>query len=137
MQVAQLRGVVGDIHQLGAELVLVGSGTPAQARAFGDAERLTTPLYTDPSLASFDGFGLERGVASVLRPVALGRAAGALAQGFRQGRVQGAPLQQGGAFVIGTGGEIALSFVSQSPGHHPETGDLLAALRRLIAMHDR
>jgi peroxiredoxin len=133
MQVAQLRGDVPKIHALGAELVLLGNGSVEEARGFRDAERVEVPLYTDPTLASFKGFELERGLGSTLSPMAAIRAVKATAQGYRQTGVHGDPLQQGGAFVIGRDGALALAHVSKSPGDHARPKALLAALEQLVA----
>lgn len=50
------------------------------------------------------------------------RAAGA---GFRQGRVMGDPMQQGGVFIIRPGGELAFSYVSKHAGDHPEAEEVV------------
>lgn len=123
-----MRERVEEIRQRGAELVVIGSGSVEQARAFHAEQKLTFPLYTDPSAESYRRAGLRRGVASTLGPRAAWHALGALRQGFRQRRTQGHPTQQGGAFVIERGGRLSYQYVSREAGDHPPIDDLLRAL---------
>ena len=127
-QIAQLREWVEEFRGRGAELVVIGNGTVEQARAFRDAQALTFPLYTDPSLGAYRRAGLRSGLASSMHPGIALKALEALAGGFRQGTVQGHAMQQGGAFVIGKGGRLLYEYVSRHAGDHPDPAAVLRAL---------
>jgi len=127
-QVAQLRDVVDEIRDRGAELVVVGNGSVEQAREFRAEQALGFPLYTDPSLTSYRRAGFRRGFASTLSPRAALHGLSALGQGFIQGRTKGDPVQQGGALVIARGGRLLFHYVSREAGDHPAHRQLLAAL---------
>ena len=45
---SRLQAIVGDIQALGAELVIVGSGSPQMAGFFAEDYSITTPVLTDP-----------------------------------------------------------------------------------------
>jgi hypothetical protein len=125
-----LRGVVDQIRARGAELVVIGNGSAAQAREFRDEQQLTFPLLTDPSLESYRRAGFRRGVASTLGPRAVLHGLAALGQGFVQGRTKGDPLQQGGALVVAAGGRLLYHQVSREAGDHAAHEALLDALDR-------
>jgi peroxiredoxin len=125
-QVAQLRGVVGRIRDKGAELVVIGNGSPAEAAEFREAQKVDFPLLTDPERASYKAAGLKRGL-SLSGRMAL-NAIKALAGGHIQTRTKGSAGQLGGAFVFARGGALRFSFFSEEAGHHPDPEDLLRAL---------
>lgn len=127
-QVAQLRDVVADIREKGAELVVIGNGKPAQAAAFAKERDLEFPLLTDPRRASYRAAGLKRGIASTFRPGVAKSAVRAMASGHVQGSVQGDPWQQGGAFVLGPDGTVHFAYVSREGGDHPDPIDLVAGV---------
>lgn len=131
-QVAQLRGVVDDIRQRGAELHVIGSGSVEQAALFQRERELDVPLYVDPSLASYRAAGLRRDAGATLHPRILKNVARTLGGGFRQGRTRGDAWQQGGAFVIAPGGEVAFAQVSQVAGDHADPAEILRALETLL-----
>ena len=127
-QVAQLRGIVEQIRNRGAELVVVGNGSVEQAKAFAAERELDFPLLTDPGRRAYKKAGLLRNIVSTFNPKFLGAASRALKGGHRQGMVQGDPWQQGGAFVFAPGDEVLFAQVSKAAGDHADPDDLLAAL---------
>ena len=121
-----MRGYVDRIRQKGAELVVVGNGSVADAREFKEMQHVTFPLLTDPERQSYRAAGLKRGVAP--SPRMAWNAVKALAGGHMQWNVKGDAAQLGGAFVFAKGGELRFSFVSEEAGHHPDPEDLVGAL---------
>ena len=107
---------------------MIGNGPPAMIEGFRETTGYTGPLYTDPSLAAYRAAHLKRGLGTLLTIGALTRSVGALRRGFRQGRVQGDALQQGGTLVIATDGRVLYQHVSTSPGDHAPLSAFLAAL---------
>ena len=119
---------LAEIRAKGAELVVIGNGLPFQARAFRDERKLDFPLLVDPGLKAYKAAGLKRGALATLNPMSALRAVKTMASGHHQTANEGDPWQQGGAFVIGKGGDVRLAFVSSSAGDHPDPRDLVAAL---------
>lgn len=117
-----------NILALGAELVVVGNGQPEHARDFQQQHDLAFPLLVDPDLQAYEAAGLRRDLASTLNLRTVGAAVRALRGGHRQKAVQGDPWQQGGAFVITSGGEVLLEQISRSAGDHADPRQILAAL---------
>ena len=105
--------------------MVVGNGTPAQARDFVDEFDLAFPVLTDPELLAFRAAGLRRDLGSTLNVRLLGNA---LRAGHRQTGVQGDPWQQGGAFVITAAGEVLFRHVSEVAGDHADPAQIHAAL---------
>jgi len=117
------------IRDLGAELIMVGNGAPHFARAFLEDFGIATPLYVDPSLASYRALGMRR---SLVRTLFSGKvllyAARALRAGFRQGLTRGDHIQLGGVVVVRPDGTVPFRYLSETAGDHPKLADILAAL---------
>ena len=127
--VVQLHRKIDDIHAAGAELHVIGNGTPNFIEGFRDKTSYTGPLYTDPTLQVFKAAQLKRSMAANLNPLGIGRAFRALARGHVQGRTQGDAAQQGGLLVIAPGGEVKYHHISKGPGDLAPMGDVLRALQ--------
>lgn len=127
-QVADLRGELKQIHDRGAELVVVGNGRPEQARDFKEKQKITFPLLTDPALEAYRAAGLRRGLISSLGPRSMLHGLRALSSGNVQTSVKGDPWQQGGVFVITPAGKVLFTQRSKEAGDHADTADILAAL---------
>ncbi len=123
-----MRDVVPRIRARGAELVVVGSGSPEQAAEFQREQQLDFTLLVDPELKAYAAAGLRRGVRTTLRPGVLRSFLRARRGGFRQGKTEGDPWQQGGVFVITPDSEPRYAYVSQEPGDHPPPAEWLAVL---------
>jgi peroxiredoxin len=122
-----LRGILPAIHDAGAQLVIVGNGTPEMARAFVEEMGLTTPVYTDPSRRSYELAGLKRGVLATLSPRGIAHARRAKKGGFKQTAVRGDPWQLGGVLVVEAGGRIAYAHREREAGDLAPVDDVRAA----------
>ena len=120
------------IHALGAELVLVGNGNRFFAQAFAEDYGVKTPVLVDPDLAAYGVLDLRRGVSTTFGKGSLKAARRAWDGGFRQGRTQGDPFQQGGVFVILPDGSVPFAHVSETAGDHPDEDAVIEALRRAL-----
>jgi len=125
----QLHRDVDKIHAAGAELHVIGNGSPSFIEGFRDETRWTGPIFTDPSLAVYKAAELKRGVAKTLDPRALGPTIRAFMRGGRQGKTQGDPWQQGGVLVISTDGSVRWHQASDRPGDNATASEIVAALR--------
>lgn len=130
-----MRDYVPRIHGAGAELVIVGNGTPEQARWFIEDFHIDTPVYTDPTLGIHRAVGARRGVRLSKLPRLVVNAVRAMSKGHFQTRVLGDGQQLGGVFVIMPGGALAYRYLSEVAGDHPNPGDVVSALESAVRPH--
>ena len=130
-QIARIGPLIDRVKAMGVDLIVIGQGSIDEARAFRDGEQLTVPLLTDPTRQSYRAMTMRRGLASLLTLATPGRVFKAWRSGFRQSRVAGDPLQQGGVVVIGPGGVEHFRFISRDAGDHPTSEQILATLTAL------
>lgn len=124
----QLHRRIDAIHAAGAELFVIGNGSPSFIDGFREETKYDGPIYVDPSLAVYKAAELKRGVVKTLSPFAIGKTIKAFAAGNRQGSTQGDAWQQGGALVIDTDGTVLWHHVSEHSGDQASGADILAAL---------
>ena len=133
-QVSRLRAIVDDIHAAGAELVIVGSGSPQMAGFFAEDYAIATPVLTDPTRAVYRALEVRRPHRlAFLDPRVAWLGLRALIAGHRQqfGNPDlGDETQLGGVFIVRPGGEVAWAHRSAFAGDHPGNTEVLAALRQ-------
>ncbi len=112
----------------GLSLNVIGNGAPMFIAGFRETTGYDGPLYTDPSLAVYRAAELRSGLRTVLTPAAVSRTVGAFRRGFRQGKIEGSALQQGGALVIGRDGQVLWQHISSGPGDNATAAELVASL---------
>jgi len=125
----QLHRDLDAIHSAGAEMIVIGNGTPNFMQGFRDETGWKGPLYTDPTLAVYKAAELKRGVTNTLDPRALAPTLGAFFRGGRQGKTQGDQWQQGGVLVISPAARVLFHHASGRPGDNAPGSAILAALR--------
>lgn len=119
-----------EIRAVGAVLALIGNGRADQAAAFRDHFGLSeVPLFTDPSRATYRTAGFRRGVRHLVTARSLKNYARAFRAGFREGKIQGDPLQMGGAVALDPAGRLLWQHVAAVAGDLADPGAALAALR--------
>ena len=111
-----------------ARLVYVGTGTPAMAAAFRDELGLAWAVLSDPERKTFGAAGMKRGLLSTIHWRTVGNGIRALRRGFKQTRVQGDPLQQGGALVFGPDGDLRYQSQDRAGGEVLDVAALLQAM---------
>lgn len=127
-QLAVLRPRLGELERLAVDVVIVGSGSPAQLAAFVEREQLARPhvhCFTDPSLATYRAAGFVRSWWATFGPRALAQTVRAFLHGHRNGRAQGDLHQQGGTIYLRRGGEVALYHRAASLGDHARVADVV------------
>lgn len=125
----QLHRRIDQIHAAGAELIVIGNGSPSFMAGFRETTGYDGALFTDPSLEVYKAAGLKRGVTKVFNPRAGLAALGALKGGFRQGRTQGDALQQGGTLVVSSRGDVLWAHVDRFAGDHTDPDEIVRAIR--------
>ena len=128
-QVAQLRDVLQEIRDAGAELVVLGNGTVEHAAWFVNEMNLTSPVVTDPSREAYAAVGAKRSPWGVLDPRVFFKALGVMSRGYRQQTMKGDALQLGGVFVIDSNGAVPYARLSGFAGDHPAPAEVVGALR--------
>lgn len=118
-----------ELATLGARLLFVGTGSPAQAADFGRTHAGPHPVFSDRARAAFQAAGLQRGLFATLHWRLLRNAWRAFRAGFRQAKVQGDALQQGGVVVFGTDGRVRHAAADQVGGDELDLDAVLAAVR--------
>lgn len=129
-QVAQLCDRVQEIRAAGADLVVIGSGSPEQAGWFAEEQPVPLRVLADPELVTFRAIGARRGLKSSLHLGTLWSAWRALRSGFRQTGTQGDALQQGAVWIVAPGNDVIYRYTSAWAGDHPDPAALLETLRR-------
>jgi len=124
----QLHREIDSIRNAGAEVFVIGNGSPSFIQGFREQTKYDGIIYTDPSLAVFQAAQLKRGVMKTLDPRALGKTIGAFMRGHRQGLTQGDTWQQGGVLVIAPSGEVKWHHASERPGDNAEPREIVKAL---------
>jgi len=125
----QLHRHAEEIAARGADLVIIGNGSPHFARAFREDFAVTAPLYVDPSLATYRALGMRRGLLATLLSAETWKAtARALRGGFRQGITRGDNWQLGGVLAVQPEGRVSYRYLSRFAGDHPPVAEILGAL---------
>lgn len=125
----QLHREVDRMRNAGAEMIVIGNGSPSFIEGFREQTGYHGPLYTDPSLDVYRAAELKRGVTNTLNPLGAVGFLKALARGGKQGRTQGDPWQQGGVLVIAPTNEVKWQHASGRPGDNASAADIIGALR--------
>lgn len=125
-----MRDAYASIQAAGAELAVIGNGTPTEAGAMVQRMQLPFAVYTDPERGAFQALGLRSSLAASFSPRVILNGLRAIRAGFRQGRMQGSALQQGGVLVLRAGGERVDLYVSKTGGDYPTSEWILDAVGR-------
>jgi peroxiredoxin len=128
-QLAEAEAHMMELNELGARLVVIGNGSPAEARAFAEEMGTEAEVLTDPERVSYCAVGMKRSVRSSLNLKTVTHGLRAWRDGHRQGAVAGDPFQQGGVVVMVPGGDEVFRFVSEEAGDHADFEDVLTAVR--------
>lgn len=126
--VVQLYREMARIRAAGAELVVIGSGTPNFIAGFREVTGFSGPILSDPDLASYRAAGLRRSMWRNFTPAVVAYGVRALARGNMQGRTQGDAAQQGGVLVIVPPGRIIYQHISKAAGDNAAAAAVVGAL---------
>jgi hypothetical protein len=90
-------------------------------------------IVTDPSLKAFEAAELERSILATIGPGAIRGAMRARKAGYRQKRIEGDHLQQGGILLLDKAGGAAFYHRNGNLGDHADPAEVIAAARALAA----
>jgi peroxiredoxin len=133
-QVVALREDHERFERIGANVTLIGQGTPQECREFCDARRVPFRVLVDPARSAYRAYGLGKGGAmQVVGPqVMVPWIRNELHAETRQRRLHGASLtQMPGTFVTDTHGIIRFAHRSRHVADVPRNSVILQALSDL------
>jgi len=123
-----LRGYVDAIRKAGGELAVIGNGKPTDAKKFIVDQHVSFPLYTDPSLRTYEAGGFHNGYS--LSAGILWKSIKNMAHGHFQTTTKGTASQDGGAYVIDTDGTELFRYIGKDSSDHPAPERFLEALAK-------
>lgn len=126
-QVAGFRSRADELKRAGVKLLFIGNGLPMMAQDFQEYMQLDAQqVWTDPKRRTFAHLDFAHGWRSVLNLSTIRSSLRAMRAGFRQGKTQGDPIQQGGVLVVKRGGEVVYGYASAVAGDHPPIDVVMA-----------
>ena len=126
----QLRRKAEAFRELGAQVVLVGLGTPKETAAFKDRFDIPFPMIADPEKALYKAFRLKQAsVTAFLSPGMAVKGVSAMLRGYGIGLPTGDVRQLPGVFIINTDGVIRYRYFAEGPADHPDPDVLLEAIQ--------
>ena len=127
---AQLRQKKQYFDRAGAQVVLVGMGTPEDSAAFEMKFDVPFPLISDPKRQLYQAFGLRMvSTLELLSPSVAVKGILAITKGHTVGIPIGDVRQLPGVFIINTDGRIVYSHFAGDPSDHPYPDTILEALK--------
>jgi hypothetical protein len=131
--VAGFRSRNAELDGLGVGLTFIGSGNPIMAADFRDFMKLEVPVWVDTRRESYRFLGFRHQPLMLFNPSLWANGLRAARAGFRQGRTQGDPWQQGGVLVVRRGGQPVYGHASATAGDHPPLDTVLREARTAAA----
>jgi peroxiredoxin len=121
----------------GARLVLIGQGTPEDARRFRSHLRLGLPILTDADRVTYLWAGTKlAALDELIGPIVVGRALARMArQRVLIGHNTADEAQLGGSVVVTPDGRIAFAHISNDASDVAPPADLLAELAAIRLGH--
>lgn len=126
-QTADWRDLAPRLRECGdVALVLVGNGTPEQARDFVEEMRWEGDLFTDPSRRTYRALQFRTGLSATFNLPALGKVITSVKEGNKQtfSRMPTDAFQQGGAVLVDRDGRVQLFHADAFAGDHIDVEDL-------------
>ena len=113
----------------GAQVVLVGMGTPSESVEFAAKFNVPFPIVADPEKKLYRKFKLKQmSTLGFFSPSLALKGIAALVGGHGIGIPQSDVRQLPGVFIIDTAGQIVFSHFSNDPADRPDSKTILAAL---------
>ena len=133
-QILQLCHEQNALRDAGVDVVLVSSGTTAQAETFRHNYKVPFTIICDPDRALFKKYGLrEMSLRDYLSPRMHVKTIQVLAQGYGHKAGEGSEPQLGGVFIIDTSGKVRFDRIAADPADHPSPQDIIQAVATLNA----
>ena len=131
-----MQKIYPELRRLGGEVLAVSFTPPARVKAFLDEQPQPFPMVSDPTLAGYRAFGLQRTtVRAMLGLGVISRYLRLMFRGWWPGkRVKGEDvLQLGGDFILDRDGGVRYAHPSIEPTDRPSSAELLRQVREIAA----
>lgn len=133
-QILQLCHEQNALIDAGIDVVLVSSGTSAQAETFRHDYKVPFTIVCDPDCTLFKKYGLrEMSLRGYLSPRMHAKTIHVLAQGYGHKFGEGSEAQLGGVFIIDTSGKVRFDHIATDPADHPSPQDIIQAAATIHA----
>jgi peroxiredoxin len=131
-QILQLCEEQDALRNVGIDVVLVSSGTAAQAEVFRRDYRVPFTVICDPERVLFKKYSLrEMTLRDYLSPRMWVKSVQVMAQGYGHKSGEGSEAQLGGVFIIETSGKVAYAHIAADAADHPSPHEILQAAATL------
>jgi peroxiredoxin len=131
-QILQLCQEQDALQKAGIDVVLVSSGTAAQAEVFKRDYRVPFTVICDPERLLFKKYSLrEMTLRDYLSPRMWVKSIQVMAQGYGHKSGEGSEAQLGGVFIIDTSGKVAYAHIAVDAADHPSPQEILQAAATL------
>lgn len=127
--------MVAEVRRLGGDVLVVSFAPPARVAAFLAASPQPMVMVSDPTLAAYRAFGLQRAPwRSMFRLGVLSRFLKLVLRGWlpRKPATGDDVFQLGGDFVLDAAGRVCYAHPSAEPTDRPRAEEVVAALARLV-----
>jgi peroxiredoxin len=113
------------LQKNGARIVFIGNGSPDRIEEFRQNYHLEgAPIFTDPTLKSFQLGGFHHGLKYLLSPKSGKNMVQLISEGHSNGNPfssgTGSNRQMGGIVVVQPGGKVSYHYISEAVGDTPE-----------------
>lgn len=122
-----------ELREAGAELALVGNGSPQQAARFQQMHARDALVLTDPARLTYGILGARRSPLALLGPRDLRTWRRGRRLGVRSEDLQGDPMQLGAALLVAPGDHVLYAHLERSPGDQLDIDLVLASLASPVA----
>ena len=131
-QVVQLRREQDGLKKAGIDVVLVSSGTPAQAEVFRHDYEVPFTIICDPNRVLFKKYGLrDMDRRDYYSPFMLLKVVKIMFEGYGYKSGQGSSSQLGGVSIIDTGGKVRFVHIAANAADHPSPQEIIQAAATL------
>lgn len=110
-------------------MVLIGNGSPFFIKPFRESTGYNGPIYTDPSLETYQISGFKKGLRTLLGIKSFKVGLRAAFTGFAKVQIQGDTNQQGGVIIIGPGNTAHYFYSNTEAGDHAPMTEILEAYK--------
>jgi peroxiredoxin len=124
-----LRDNYDEIKAAGGDVVAIGTGDAAYARAFVEDERIPFLVLIDDDAVVAKAVGVRNSAAAAMNPLSFMAGIRARRAGHRQRKMGTRPFQMGATFVIGPGPVVRYEHLDRDPSDHAPLDQVISALK--------
>lgn len=136
----EVQRIYPELQSLGAEVLVVSFTPPRRVAAYLEVYPQTFPVVSDPTLAAYHAFALERvPVRSLFRLDVIARFVGLIFRGWMpKTPTRGDDvLQLGGDFILDAAGTLRYAHPSAEPTDRPSGSELVEAIKTSLGAWPR